>query len=75
MRSGEEVMRLLLEERPNEVKVTESVVAAAAGNGTEVMRLLLEKRPNEVKVTEGVVTAAAANEGSGEKVMRLLRGH
>jgi hypothetical protein len=61
---GEEILRLLLEKRPDEVKVTGDVVAAAAGNWgscEKIVRLLLEKRPDEVKVTEGVVAAAAGN--------------
>jgi hypothetical protein len=44
--------------RPDEVKITEGVVTAAAGNnetGKEILRLLLEQRPDEVKVTEGSV--------------------
>src|ERR1700733_13125913 len=73
----EEVMRLLLDRKSNEVQITEGVVTAAAENesgwgGAEVMRLLLDRKGNEVQITEGVVTAAAGNEWWGEAVMRLL---
>ena len=73
--SGEEVMRLLLNQRGAEIQITEEVVKAAAGNygsGKEVMRLLLELRGAEIQITEEVVKAAAGNHGSGEEVMRLL---
>jgi Ankyrin repeats (3 copies) len=59
----------------DEVKITEAVVKAAAGNkeiGEAVMALLLDKRGDEIKITEAVVVAAAENEDSGEAVMVLL---
>ncbi|RYP34898.1 hypothetical protein DL768_011032 [Monosporascus sp. mg162] len=68
-------MALLLDQRGAEVKITEDVVKAAAGNGNngkEMMALLLDQRGAEVKVTEEVVKAAAGNWSSGEKVMALL---
>jgi hypothetical protein len=72
---GEEVMKLLLEQRGADVVITEEVVKAAAGNegdGREVMRLLLEQRGADVVITEEVVKAAAGNKRNGEKVMKLL---
>jgi hypothetical protein len=54
-------MGLLLDFKPEEVKVTGEVIKAAAGNkwsGPEVMSLLLDYRPEQVKVTEEVVKAA-----------------
>ncbi|WYZ35802.1 hypothetical protein EsH8_X_000449 [Colletotrichum jinshuiense] len=74
-RSGEKLIRLLLEEWGKEVKVTEEVLKAAAANkqsGEKVIKLLLEERGEEVKVTEEILKAAAANKKSGEKVLRLL---
>ncbi|KAJ4293372.1 hypothetical protein N0V90_008655 [Kalmusia sp. IMI 367209] len=73
--SGEEMMQILLNQRPSEVTATEKVLIAAAANvdsGEQVLRLLLLKRPNEVKITEEVLKAAVANKGSGEKVIQLL---
>ena len=56
-------MALLLDQRSDEVKITEEVVKAAAGNGSkEVMALLLNQRSDEVKITEEVVKEAASNE-------------
>ncbi|RYP53788.1 hypothetical protein DL770_010981 [Monosporascus sp. CRB-9-2] len=59
----------------DEVKITEEVVKAAAGNdyeGKEIMALLLDQRGTEVKITDEVVKVAAGNEGSGREVMALL---
>ncbi|KAK3353751.1 heterokaryon incompatibility protein-domain-containing protein [Lasiosphaeria hispida] len=70
-----EMMKFLLGQRGAEVKITEGVVTAAAGNGSsgkEIMRLLLEQRGAEVKITEGVVTAVAGNQWSGKGIMKLL---
>lgn len=65
---------LLLENQGDEVKITEEVVKAAAGNGNggRVMALLLKKRGDEVKITQEVVKAAAANKQSGKDVVDLL---
>ena len=66
---------LLLKQRRDQVKITEEVVKAAAGNlrsGKEVMELLLRQRGDEVKITEKVVKAAAGNWRSGKEVMELL---
>jgi hypothetical protein len=68
-------IRSFLRLRAGEVKVTEEVVKAAAGNtesGEQVMQLLLDQRGGEVKVTKEVVEAAAGNTESGEQVMQLL---
>jgi len=65
----------LLHERPDEVRITPEVVAAAAGNyrsGREVMQLLLQERPDEVRITPEVVAAAAGNDGSGKEVIQIL---
>jgi ankyrin repeat protein len=62
-------------ERRLEVKVTETVVRAVAGNrwsGAEVMALLLDGRAEEVRVTEEVLKAAAGNGGDGVRMMSLF---
>jgi hypothetical protein len=61
---------LLLDRRGDDVKVTDKVVEAAAGNCTEVMMLLLDRRGDEVKITEKVLEAAAHDGQEG--VLRLL---
>lgn len=74
-RLGKKVMGLLLDRRGDEVKVTEDVVKAAAGNtlgGGEMIRLLLGRRDAEVKITEDVVKVAVGNTGSGEEILGLL---
>jgi ankyrin repeat protein len=66
---------LLLDHLGEDVKVTEDVVQAAAGNGLygeQVLRLLLAQRGEQVKITEDVVKAAARNDKSGERVMSFL---
>ena len=57
-RKGKEVMLHLLEQRGDDVQVTEEVVKAAAGNewrGKEVMTLLLEQRGDDIQITEEMV--------------------
>ncbi|KAM3560520.1 hypothetical protein ARSEF4850_003621 [Beauveria asiatica] len=75
IRNGKDVMALLLEQRGDEITITEEVVIAAMGNvwnGKEVMALLLEQRGDEITITEEVVIAAAENWGNGKEVMALL---
>ncbi|KAL2170803.1 hypothetical protein VTG60DRAFT_4372 [Thermothelomyces hinnuleus] len=70
-------MTAILDQRGNEVKITEEVVKAAAENprfGKEVIALLLNRRGTEVKITEEVVKAAARND-NGDEVMILLLDH
>ncbi|KAM3464614.1 hypothetical protein MY5147_009463 [Beauveria neobassiana] len=74
-KSGQEMTALLLEQRGEEIRITEEVVKAAAGNGwngKEIMALLLERRGEEVGITEEVVKAATGNWGNGKEVMTLL---
>ncbi|KAI9686997.1 MAG: hypothetical protein M1822_002750 [Bathelium mastoideum] len=68
-------MAMLLDERGDEVHITEEVVKAAAGNivhGQKIMELLLERRGDEVQITEEVVKAAAGNRGNAEGLTELL---
>ncbi|KAB8228901.1 uncharacterized protein BDW43DRAFT_315402 [Aspergillus alliaceus] len=72
---GNGVIRLLLEQRGDQVQITEDVVKAAAGNlyhGKEVMALLLEQRGDQVQITEDMVKVAAGNKGDGKEVMAFL---
>jgi tetratricopeptide (TPR) repeat protein len=72
---SQETLRLLLDQRRNEVQITECVLIAAAEDwktSENAMKLLLDWRWNEVQITEGVVTAAAGNRGQGERAMKLL---
>jgi transcription termination factor Rho len=67
----------LLDQRGDEVKITERVVEAAAKNtesGEEIMALLFDRRGNEVNITAHVVKAAAENWESGKEIMTLLLG-
>ncbi|PKX98642.1 SPRY-domain-containing protein [Aspergillus novofumigatus IBT 16806] len=69
------VLALLLNERGDQIKVTEAVVKGAAGNrenGEEVMELLLDQRGHQIGITEDVVKAAAGNQTKGKEVMDLL---
>ena len=73
--SGDQVIKVLLDQRGNEIKITEEIVKAAAKNrasGDRVMKLLLDQYGNKVKITDEVVTAVARNEGRGERLMNLL---
>ena len=56
-RDRKEVMTLLFKQRGNEVKITEQVVKAAAGNWLG-WHFSLEQRRVEVKITEEVVKVA-----------------
>ncbi|KAF2204425.1 hypothetical protein GQ43DRAFT_493965, partial [Delitschia confertaspora ATCC 74209] len=65
-----ESLKYLLKQPGEDIKITEEVVKAAAGNtcsGKEVIALLLEQRGAEVKITEEVVKAAAGNRDSGKE--------
>ncbi|KAL6886872.1 Pfs, NACHT, and ankyrin domain protein [Trichoderma evansii] len=74
-RNGKEIMALLLDQRGDQVTITEEVVKAAAGNwrdGKKVMALLLDQRGDQVIITEEVVKAAARNLSCGREVMAFL---
>ncbi|KAK2771388.1 ankyrin repeat domain-containing protein 28 [Colletotrichum kahawae] len=70
-----QILTLLLDYLGKNVKVTEAVVRAAAGNlnyGKEMMALLLDQRGDQITITEEVVKAAAGNNYNGKEVMALL---
>jgi hypothetical protein len=66
-------MMLLLDRRGDEVKITDKVVEAAAGNfesGEEVMMLLLDRRGDDVSITDKMVRHIA--QSFDYKVTELL---
>ena len=66
-------MKLLLDERGDEVKVIEELTESIAGfSVAESMKLLLDRQGDQVKITDKVVKAAAGNRGSDKEVMKLL---
>jgi tetratricopeptide (TPR) repeat protein len=70
-----EVLALLLNQKGDQIQITEEVVKAAAENekrGLEVMTLLLDQRGTQIQITEEVVKAAAGNSWSGLEVITLL---
>jgi hypothetical protein len=74
-RFDEKMMGLLLDQRGDQITITEYLVTAAAGNevnGKEVMKLLLDRRGDQITITEEVVMAAAGNTRKGNEVMALL---
>jgi hypothetical protein len=53
--NGKEVIALLLDQRGDQITITEEVVKAAAGNwenGKEVIALLLDRRGDQITITE-----------------------
>ncbi|KAK4457483.1 putative het domain protein [Cladorrhinum samala] len=68
-------MDKLLRRCGNEVRITEEVVKAAAGNsdsGKEILALLLDQRGDEVRITEEVLKTVARDSRSGREIMALL---
>ncbi|KIM92814.1 hypothetical protein OIDMADRAFT_107066 [Oidiodendron maius Zn] len=75
--SGKDVIKLLLDRRGDEVKITDKVVEAAARNynGKDVLTFLLDRRGDEVKITDKItdkVVEAAARSYNGKDVLTLL---
>ncbi|KAF5875955.1 putative het domain protein [Botrytis fragariae] len=73
--SNHEMMELLLEQKKDNVKVTEEVVTAVARNwidGYQILKLLFEKRDEEITITEKVLTAAVGNWDHGYRILELL---
>ncbi|KAL6800468.1 hypothetical protein J3E68DRAFT_398332 [Trichoderma sp. SZMC 28012] len=70
-RNGEESIALLLDQRGDQITITENIVKAAARNFNEkVMALLFNRRGDQIIITENIVKAAARNHN--DKVMALL---
>jgi ankyrin repeat protein len=72
-KAGKAVMEVFLHRRGTDIRITEDVFKAAAGNskdGKEVISLLLEQRDAEVTITEEVVKVIAGE--CDEQAMSLL---
>ncbi len=67
-------MALLLDQRGDQVTITEDVVKAAAGNSCNVVALLLGRFGNLITITKDVVKAAAGNFSDGIEVMHTPPG-
>lgn len=69
------VIKLLLDRKGDEVKVTHSVVQVAAANqesGVAIMKLLIEQRREEIKITNEVMQNAARNGKNGLEIIKHL---
>jgi hypothetical protein len=68
-----EQMELLLDQRGDEVRITEAVLMKAAGNpyGAGMMKAVLDRVGNEVKITEAVFVKVVGHQDDTE-VMRAL---
>ncbi|KAK8139971.1 hypothetical protein PG984_000037 [Apiospora sp. TS-2023a] len=67
------LMTLLLEEKGDQVEVTQGIVTLLAMSfGYQHMSLLLEKWGDQVKITQDVIVAAARNRRSGKEILALL---
>ncbi|OWT42731.1 NACHT domain-containing protein [Pochonia chlamydosporia 170] len=74
-RKGMETLAMLLDRKGEEIKITEKVVMAAAGEkagGSGVMAMLLDRRGEEIQITEEVVMAALQNRWSGQEILAVL---
>jgi hypothetical protein len=71
--NSQEIMALLLDQRGDEVPITQEVVVAAAGNrnGKDIIALLLDRRGDKIQITQEVVVAAAGNR-NGKNIIALL---
>ncbi|KAK6850937.1 hypothetical protein PG987_000571 [Apiospora arundinis] len=74
----DKVMELVLDNRGEDVVITEEVAKAAAGGKSKaasVIALLLDRRGNQFDLTEEVTMAGAGNPYYGEQVMAVLLNH
>lgn len=70
-----ELMGLLLDQRGDEIQITERVLRAAASNtrhGVKVMKTLLERKGDGIAITEGVLDTVATNKHNGAEMMKHL---
>ncbi|KAI0164334.1 hypothetical protein GGR52DRAFT_585622 [Hypoxylon sp. FL1284] len=76
--SDDTLIKLLLQERGDEIKITWALVKTAASNeydGKGILKLLLEERGKEIKITPDIVQSAVENRGGSKgspEVMKLL---
>ncbi|CAI6057675.1 unnamed protein product, partial [Clonostachys chloroleuca] len=69
------IIKILLEHRSDEIKITENVLREAAmnfSNGKMVLELLPEERGGEVRITEKVLISAAMNRHHGKEILKLM---
>jgi len=74
-RKGELAMKVLLEQRHEEVRITEDALVVAAANcirGKEILELLLDQCDHQVHITEKVLEAAAGNLSHGREILGLI---
>ncbi|KAI9732636.1 MAG: hypothetical protein M1834_003972 [Cirrosporium novae-zelandiae] len=69
----EEVIKLLLDRRSEEIQITEEIIETAADDedGAKMIRLYLDRQGEKIQITEKIIKAAAANY-YGEEIMGLL---
>jgi hypothetical protein len=76
-KTGEQTIKLLLEERGDEFKITGKIMRAAVKNkesGLQIVDLILRERrqSDNIQIDEGLMEAAAENEVDGENIIDLL---
>ncbi|OKL58633.1 hypothetical protein UA08_06123 [Talaromyces atroroseus] len=74
-RGSKEPMKLLLEQRGDQIPITEEVVKAAVSNsahGKDIITFLLEQRGDQILVTEDMIKAAVSNAICGKEIMMFL---
>jgi hypothetical protein len=70
-----EYMERLLQATTGKIRVTSSIIEAAARNesiGEDMVGLLLEERGNEFKISEKIMREAAKNKWRGAKIINML---
>ncbi|PYH73951.1 uncharacterized protein BO88DRAFT_484802 [Aspergillus vadensis CBS 113365] len=74
VRGKKEAMELLLQERGEEVQVTQSVLitVASSANDPQTVRLLLDRRGPRTEINKKVLLAAAGNHSKGSAIMDVL---
>ncbi|KAL7908806.1 hypothetical protein GGI35DRAFT_413879 [Trichoderma velutinum] len=68
-------LTVLFNKRGHDIKITEDIVEAAAGNkdcASDIIYLLVDKRGHEFKITKGILEAASTNESLSREVKALL---
>lgn len=71
----QELMRLLLDHKGDEIQITENILQAAASNarhGVKVIKTLLELKGNAITMTESVLDKVATNKSNGIEMMKHL---
>ncbi|KAL4947373.1 hypothetical protein BDW69DRAFT_190256 [Aspergillus filifer] len=74
-KSREDVMDLLLSQRPRGVFITEGVVKAAVSNeevAASMLNLIVRSTAGEIPLNEEIMTAAVRNERCGEDIVSFL---